>query len=268
MGADAGRWTRPYFTPSPQRKDRAWIDLVVFTHDRPALDVDLDEEDGFPPGFEFPRSLSARSVAIDEHRDMFESYLEGAFRDLAGEQLGEASAALDRARYGVVVEGSIPDPPDLAHLQAIRALARYFARTAGGIAIANDLSLSWQDLRPMSNAEPPPLLRVDEWVEVLYDDEVGALHTRGMAQFARPDITVFDQPHHRLERASQLLRHVAHLEAHGARFEGRAMLEVEGFDSSSPRVTIALNPLESARCKALAVAEGALVVEGWPSGIA
>lgn len=259
-------WARPYFKPSTER---AWLDLVVFTRDKPALDVDLGEEDGFPPDYEFPRTISVRATALAEHRDVFEQYLEGPFRDLATEQIGEAAAGIDQARYAVSIEGSIGDPRDLAHAQAIRAFERFLGRTAGGIAIANDLSLAWQDLRAMTAAEPQGRLRIEEWIEVLYDDEVRGIHTRGMAQFARPDIALFDQPEHRLERAAQLLRHIAHLEAHGTLYGERSTLEVEGPSSAAlARVTVGLSRLDEDRCKALAVRPGTLVVEGWPSGIA
>ena len=169
----------------------------------------------------------------------------------------------------MTISGSVPDPPDLALVQAVRACQRHVARTVGGIAIANDLSLRWQDAAPLAVAPPPDAVHVDEWIEVLYDDELRALHTRGMEQFARPDIVVFDLPEHRLERASQLLRHIAHLEAHGTLYPERATIKVDAPDSTSgARVTVALERLDADRCKALAVRAGTLVVKGWPAGIA
>jgi hypothetical protein len=257
-------WKRPYFSPS---EGRAWLDLVMFTKEKPALGVDLGEEDGFPPGYEFPRSISVRTASLAEHRDAYESYLEGPFRELAHDQLGEAAKGIDEARWVISIAGSIADPPDLAHVQAVRAFQRYLARTVGGIAIANDLSLSWQDAVAIGNTDPPTRLRVEEWIEVLYDDEVRGLHTRGMEQFARPDIVLFDQPQHRLERASQLLRHIAHLEAHGTLYGERASIEVDGqVTPSTERVMVELERLDPERCKTLAVREGTLVVEGWPGG--
>lgn len=260
-------WARPLFSAS---KDRAWLDLVMFTREKPALDVDLGEEDGYPLGFEFPRTVSVRTTNIAEHRDAYAEYLEGPFRDLATDQIGaEASTQIDDARWTVTISGSIPDPPNLALVQAVRAFQRHIARTAGGIAIANDLSLRWQDAAAIAAMDPPNRLRVDEWIEVLYDDEAKGLHTRGMEQFARPDVAVFDLPEHRLERASQLLRHLAHVQAHGTLYPERTTIKVEAADSaSSSRVTVALGRLDAERCKLLAVRSGTLVVEGWPHGIA
>jgi hypothetical protein len=242
----------------------------MFTREKPALDVDLGEEDGFPPGFDFPRTISVRTANVAEHRDVYAEYLEGPFRELATEQIGEeASKLIDDARWTVTISGSVPDPPDLALVQAVRAFERFLARTAGGIAIANDLSLRWQDAASIAAMDPPTRLRVDEWIEVLYDDEVKGLHTRGMEQFARPDVAIFDLPVHRLERASQLLRHLAHVQAHGTLYPERTMIKVDPPDSrSSERVTVALGRLDAERCKSLAVRAGTLVVEGWPAGIA
>jgi hypothetical protein len=260
-------WARPYFAKSDER---AWLDLVMFTREKPALDIDLGEEDGFPPGFEFPRTISVRTANVAEHRDAYVEYLEGPFRELAADQLGaEANESIDEARWTVTISGSVPDPPNLALVQAVRAFQRHIARTASGIAIVNDLSLRWQDAAFIAAADPPNRLRVDEWIEVLYDDEVKGLHTRGMEQFARPDVAVFDLPTHRLERASQLLRHIAHLEAHGTLYPERAKIQVEPVDErSSERITVALERLDAERCKSLAVRAGTLVVEGWPTGIA
>jgi hypothetical protein len=262
----AETWARPHFAPS---KDRAWLDLVMFTRDKPALDVDLGEEDGFPPGFDFPRTISVRTASIAEHRDAYAEYLEGPFRELAADQLGaEASKNIDDARWTVTISGSVPDPPNLALVQAVRAFERYMARTASGIAIANDLSLRWQDAASIATSDPPNRLRVDEWIEVLYDDEVKGLHTRGMEQFARPDVAVFDLPEHRLERASQLLRHLAHLQAHGTLYPDRTTIKVDPADSrTSERITVALERLDADRCKSLAVRDGTLVVQGWPGGL-
>jgi hypothetical protein len=242
----------------------------MFTRDKPALDVDLGEEDGFPEGFDFPQTISVRTANIAEHRDAYAEYLEGPFRELAADQLGaEAGKLIDEARWTVTIAGSVPDPPTLALVQAVRAFQRHLARTVGGIAIANDLSLRWQDAVSIAAMDPPNRLRVDEWIEVLYDDEVKGLHTRGMEQFARPDIAIFGLPEHRLERASQLLRHFAHLQAHGTLYPERTTVEVEPPDSrSTARVTVALDRLDAERCKSLAVRAGTLVVEGWPAGIA
>lgn len=267
-GRVSAPWARPSFTAS---KDRAWLDLVMFTRDKPALDVDLGEEDGFPLGFDFPRTISVRTASIEEHREAYAEYLEGPFRELAADQLGaEANKQIDEARWTVSISGSVPDPPTLALVQAVRAFQRFLARTVGGIAIANDLSLRWQDAVSLAAMDPPNRLRVDEWIEVLYDDEIKGLHTRGMEQFARPDVTIFDLPEHRLERASQLLRHLAHVQAHGMLYPPeRTTIEVEPPDSmSTARVTVALDRLDPERCKSLAVRPGTLVVEGWPAGIA
>jgi hypothetical protein len=85
-----------------------------------------------------------------------------------------------------------------------------------------------------------------------------------MEQFARPDVVVFDVPDHRLERAAQLLRHIAHLEAHGMVYVDSARIEVEGPDSArGERATVALRQLDAERKKALAVRSDTLVVEGW-----
>jgi hypothetical protein len=242
----------------------------MFTREKPALDVDLGDEDGFPEGFDFPRTISVRTANVADHRSAYEAYLEGAFRDLATEQLGaDVANQIDEAQWAVTIAGSVADPPDLALLQAVRAFQRHLARTVGGIAIANDLSLRWQDAASLASADPPERLRVDEWIEVLYDDEIKGLHTRGMEQFARPDVTVFDLPEHRLERASQLLRHLAHLQAHGTLYPERTTIKVDAPDSqSSERVTVALGRLDAERCKALAVRPDTLLVEGWPGGIA
>lgn len=260
-------WARPNFAKSG---DRAWLDLVMFTREKPALDVDLGGEDGFPPGFDFPRTISVRTANIAEHADAYVEYLEGPFRELAAEQLGaEIGGQIDEARWTVTIAGSVPDPPNLALFQAVRAFQRFVARTAGGIAIANDLSLRWQDAGSIAIADPPNRLRVDEWIEVLYDDEVKGLHTRGMEQFARPDVAIFELPEHRLERASQLLRHLAHVQAHGTLYPDTTTIKVDAADlSSSERVTVALGRLDAERCKALAVRDGTLVIEGWPAGIA
>jgi hypothetical protein len=260
-------WTRPRFAPSP---GRAWLDLVVLTKDKPALDVDLGADDGYPEGYALPRTISIRTAAIAAHPDVYAPYVEGAFRDLATDQIGDAARAIDDARWAVTIKGSFPDPPDLGHLQAVRAFERFLARTAGAVAIANDLSLRWQDAASLAQADPPEHLRVDEWIEVLYDDEVGGIHTRGMAQFARPDVALFDQPAHRLERAAQLLRHVAHLQAGGALYRDGGTIRVQSLDpgAAGARIEVRLDTLDAARCKALAVAPDTLVVEGWPSGVA
>lgn len=259
-------WTRPRYAPSAER---AWLDLVVLTRDKPALDVDLGAEDGFPADYELPRTISIRTAEIAAHPEVYGQYVEGAFRDLAADQIGDAARAIDEARWAVSIQGSIPDPPDLGHLQAVRAFARFLARTVGAAAIANDLSLRWQDAASLAQADPPEQLRVDEWIEVLYDDEARGIHTRGMAQFARADVALFDQPEHRLERAAQLLRHIAHLQAHGALYRDRSALQVRGLDSAAAdsRIEVRLDKLDAARCKALAVSNDTLVVEGWPAGI-
>jgi len=246
-------WQRPQFEAT---KNRALLDLVVFTRDKPALGIDLGEEDGFPEGYDLPATISIRTAALDTHADRFASFLEGPFRELAADQIGDDAAnAISDARHAVSIEGKIDDPADLRHLQVVRAFQRFLARTVGAVAIANDLSLRWQDAAPLALADPPDAVRVDDWIEVLYDDELRGLHTRGMAQFARPDIAVFDAPEDTLARAAHVLRRIGELEAFGKVFADGAAVEVDGQE-------LRLALLDAARCEALAVARGTLVLSG------
>lgn len=265
-----GRWPRPHRPREALAEaSRAWLDLVLFSREKPALGIDLGEADGFPPDYELPKTVSVRVAELASHGDVFEPYLTGPFRALAEDQLGSASSMIEHARYGISVRGSLEDPADLAHIQAVRALAAFLARTAGGLCVANDLSLSWQDIRWMADAEPPAVLRIDEWIEVLHDPDVSALYTRGMAQFARPDLAILGQPPALLERAAQLLRHLAFLEAVGTSFAVEGTTRVLGPGASATeRVTIALRPLPPELCEAIAIDRDSLAVEGWPNGLA
>jgi hypothetical protein len=179
------------------------------------------------------RGLDMRTHAAEEDPDWFDGWRTGALATMAAAQLPDAGR-LDTAGYCHAVRADVPDPPDLGHLQAAWAATRWLVER-GCFAVLDAHAGRWRDGPALSALAPDrPFDLGDEITIVFETDETPgfghAMHTRGMAKFARPDLMAAADPGN-ADRLAQVIHQLASALADGDTVAPGQGVDVDGRDS-------------------------------------
>jgi hypothetical protein len=178
--------------PRPQHQQgelTARIEFFVFS-DQPiaAAEVDLAAEGWAAEGL--PAGLSLGTIDPRSAPEAQAEWLAAATSGLSREAAQEILAA----PYLHILRGELPDPPDLSHLQATWALARWLCRN-GGFAVYDARAWHWHGGPELLAADPAEPLRAAGWRLVSTDAPLEGdpqrrhlVHTVGMSKFARPEL--------------------------------------------------------------------------------
>ncbi len=182
-------WTRRH----PPRPDReAEVVLYVFSRGDPERGPLASGPFGLPEG-------GLHGVEVRRHpraaaSEWFDTFRSGSLRASAAAHLDDLTA-LDAADTCHSIRVTVPDPPDLGHLQAAWAVARWL------LASGADVVLDGAPIRFRSAAPPPrPHLDIRDHVSILVEttpslgDDGFAMHTRGLRAFGRPDLVTVVRP--------------------------------------------------------------------------
>ncbi len=177
-------WRRPRFTASD---GQTVVEFVVYAPRPLPLTFDLEAEGS--PVAELPLGIAVQ---------LFERRLAAEFSDWADSLSadGECPAGLEEAACWYVVGGTMAGAPDLVALQAAWAAVRVLCR-AGGLAVWDSLAVRWQSPEAVLATNPAlPALAAAWAVEcsAVDHDELVAVHTLGLAKFARRDLVAFAPP--------------------------------------------------------------------------
>lgn len=157
------------------------------------------------------RAVDVREHAREANPDWFDGWRSGALRQIAERDLHADLAALDAADRCITLEIGVADPTDLAHLQSVWALARWFF--ARGANVALDVHAA-RFLRAADLPAPSSQFDVHENVSTIFETDATepdgrhVLHTRGMRKFGRPDIVRICAPDD-VDRAAEVLGQLA-----------------------------------------------------------
>ena len=230
----AASWKRPFFEPTGRTARVSWTLYTDAAHSTEFPSEEELTEHGCPDGFEWPESLR---ITANDLRGQPGAFVRGPIRALADEELPETAVRLDEATMELRIDGEIADPSTLAHLQAVRALVRAYA-ARGAIAALEETAIRWFDARDLSERPVAQRLNVEDWIVLVAEadpDPVfgSVMHTRGMRQFARPDLMLLGYPDAMLGAATELLRRLADVQAKGASFQAERPVLVARLESGA-----------------------------------
>jgi hypothetical protein len=194
------------------------VALFAFSTDPVATDREFSMAQFGAPSAQSVGAVNVRSHEDHEDRAWFDGFRTGPLRTIAARDLPDADR-LDAARFCHSVTVDVPDPVDLSHLQAAWAIARWLV-DGGCFAVLDGFATTWHDAKKLSAWSPDrPFNLVDEvtlTIETEPSDGFGhAVHTRGLAKFARPDLILGATPDE-FEVAQLVLRALAGRMADGA----------------------------------------------------
>ena len=178
---------------------------------------------------ELPRGLDIRTLTRKDHGDYIGSFLSGPMGEVLEDTSGELLARCREAEECVILQGTVEEDATLDYMRnVIGIILSFIDKGAVGILDPQTVKL-WSP---------------DEWTEKLFGRDVDALrhvtiiysregdnfwlHTRGMAEFGRPDIGIYDVAGEKVPDYIQLIEQMIHYGGKGLFFEGDIRLHTAG----------------------------------------
>ena len=206
MSNELVTWERSHFQPA---EGRALLFYVVYGRfpEEIAISRSKYRSAGLPPGFDF------RKLERDKHGPL-------PFTDAEYGKVMHDTALFDRigqAPECSVMQGEIPNPPDLNYLRDIIGLTTYLL-DHGGFAVGDPQQFELYDAeRWHREIFDPGTANVSRHVKILFSDEPDGrwFHTRGLRKFGRPDLSVRGVPGEDCDAVIDLCNHFIQFQAMG-----------------------------------------------------
>jgi hypothetical protein len=206
MSNELSNWERSHFQLS---EGRACLFYVVYGRFPTELAISASKyrTGGLPPGFDF-RKLERARVG---HLPFTDAGYGKVIQDDA------LFARIGQAEECGLLQGEIPDPPDLNYLRDVIGLITY-AMDHGGFAVGDPQQFKLYDAeRWHREIFDPGTPNVSRHVKILFSDDVDGrwYHTRGLRKFGRPDLSVRGVPAEYGQAAIDLCNRFIELQALG-----------------------------------------------------
>jgi hypothetical protein len=206
MSNDLPIWERSHFQPAD---GRAFLFYVVYGRFPEELAISGSKYRcaGLPPGFDLRKLEQSKHGTLPFTEAEYGVILPNA---ALFARLGEATEC-------GVLQGEIPNPPDLNYLRDAVGLTTYLLDN-GGFAVADPQQFELYDAerwhREIFDSGTP---NVCKHVKILFsDDENGRwYHTRGLRKFGRPDLSVRGVPKEYCDGTIEMCNRFIELQAMG-----------------------------------------------------
>ena len=175
---------------------------------------------------EFPEGLEIHSLSRSEHAD----YLDG----LLGGQIGKVLSVSDEELYNtcvaaenvVVITGTVQEDSTLDYMRNVIGIIQAFVEQ-GAVGVLDLLTFTLYEPERWTERFFGKDVNAQRYVMVLVSDEEDGsvwLHTRGMAEFGRPDIGIHNVPQELVDDYKQVVDQMIFYGGKGLFFRGKARL--------------------------------------------
>ncbi len=169
---------------------------------------------------ELPEGLDLRTLTRKENGDYIDGFFSGAMGKVLREEDEDLFLRCKKAEKCVIFQGTVMNDSTFDYMRNVIGIVQaYINQGAVGI------------LDPQRIIIYSP----EKWTERFFDREVNAqnhvvilysrdgegywLHTRGMAEFGRPDIGIYDVPEERMEDYMKIIQQMIYYGGHGVFFD-------------------------------------------------
>ncbi|HAU50378.1 MAG TPA: hypothetical protein DEG74_05825 [Clostridiales bacterium] len=173
----------------------------------------------------FPEDLEIRSLNRTEHAESIDG--------LIGGQIGEILKAADSNLYGqcssaekcVILSGSVKDDSTLEYMQNVIGIIEAFI-DQGAVGVLDLLTFTLYSPAKWTERFFEKEINAQNHVMILFSEEEDGiwLHTRGLAEFGRPDIGIHGVPEEKVEDYKQAIDQMIFYSGKGLFFKGKATL--------------------------------------------
>ena len=222
-------WTRSAFSPGggPGR-----VFLVLFSEQPGLASPPISRARHGVASVEPLKHLEVAVVGADQAPEWIRGWTEGPLRNLADRALGDDALRLPGVKSCVRINGEVPDPADLTHLQLMWGLARAFLEN-GCFAVLDAHQARWFPGKDVMEWAPDRAFELGREVSVIFETDASpgyghVVHTRGLAKFGRPDLLMLGAKPEDADLAGRRLDALATRLAMGERLVPGATLETLG----------------------------------------
>lgn len=176
---------------------------------------------------EFPKGLNMQLLCREKHSEYIDGFFAGSLGSILKENDSKLFEACKKADKCVVIRGEVEEDSTLDYLRNVIGFVQ---------ALVEQGACGVLDLLTFSLFEPT------KWTERFFEKEINAqnhvvilsskeedrywLHTRGMAEFGRPDISIKDIEENFLHEYKQIIDQMIFYGGQGAFFDGIVKLHI------------------------------------------
>jgi hypothetical protein len=183
------------------------------------------------PAPEVMKEVEVRELKRELDPAWFDGFRSGSLRAVATQALGGDLSALDSATQLTAVLIARADAPDLAHLQAGWAVAKWLVERGVSVVLDAQTNRFWKaaDVADWPANRPFALSTdVNIVVEAEPTSPSATIHTRGLQKFGRHDLVVRDVPGERWDAVAGLIRALAAQLADGIVLRAGDRVNIDG----------------------------------------
>ena len=174
---------------------------------------------------ELPEGLDLRTLTREIHGDYIDGFLTGDMGRVLGEADGDLLECCREAQNCVIFQGSVQKDSTLDYMRNVIGIIQAFI-DKGAVGILDPQTIT--------------LYSPEQWTEKLFGKEIDALrhavilcskegdtywlHTRGMAEFGRPDIGISGVPEEKVNDYTKVVEQMIHYGGKGVFFENDTRL--------------------------------------------
>ncbi len=183
------------------------------------------------PAPEVMKEVEVRELKRELDPAWFDGFRSGSLREVATQALGGDLSALDSATQLTAVLIARADAPDLAHLQAGWAVAKWLVERGVSVVLDAQTNRFWKaaDVADWPANRPFALSTdVNIVVEAEPTSPSATIHTRGLQKFGRHDLVVREVPGERWDAVAGLIRALAAQLADGIVLRAGDRVNIDG----------------------------------------
>ena len=183
------------------------------------------------PSADAMKLVEVRELKRELDPAWFDGFRSGSLRGVATQGLGGDLSALDSATQLTAVLIAREDAPDLVHLQAGWAVAKWLVERGVSVVLDAQTNRFWKaaDVADWPANRPFALSTdVNIVVEAEPTSPSATIHTRGLQKFGRPDLVVWNVPGEQWDAVAGLVRALAAQLADGIVLRATDRVNIDG----------------------------------------
>ncbi len=177
---------------------------------------------------ELPAGLDMRMLNRRENADYIDGFFSGSIGKILEDKDYELFEHCKNAEECIVISGKIKDDATFAYMRNVVGFIQAFVEN-GACGILDCLTFSWFAPQEWSFKYFEKEVNAQDHVIILYSKEENGywLHTRGMAKFGRPDISIENVEESDFNDYKQIVDQMIFYGGHGVFFEGKFRLHTK-----------------------------------------
>ena len=169
---------------------------------------------------ELPEGLDLRTLTRKENGDYIDGFLSGAMGKVLREKDEDLFIRCRKAEECVVFQGTVMNDSTFDYMRNVIDIVQSFI-DQGAVGVLDPQRITIYSPETWTERFFGREVNAQNHVVILYSREGDGfwLHTRGMAEFGRPDIGIYDVPEEKVEDYMKVIQQMIYYGGHGVFFD-------------------------------------------------